>query len=338
VLDGFKIGVVIPCYRVGGLIKDVIDGIPDYVDVIVAVDDASPDATFETLESINRPQLRIVRHKANLGVGGAVVSGMREALKHDLDILVKLDGDGQMDPAMMIELIRPVAEGRCEYAKGNRFLHGQELRAMPPARLLGNIALTFLTKLSSGYWHLFDPQNGYLAVSVPSLRLLNLERLARRRYFFENEMLIQLNVFEGRALDVPFPARYGDEVSSLRIGTILLYFPWFLFRGFLSRLYHRYVLRDFSIIIPLYLAGFCLFGWGFVFGAVTWIEALKTNIPTPTGTIMLSVLPLILGLQMLLQGLMIDILQTPRAGYPLKRTPARTSPEKPPPPEGCLGP
>jgi glycosyltransferase involved in cell wall biosynthesis len=249
-----------------------------------------------------------------------MATGFRKALDSNLDIVVKLDGDGQMDPAFMIELIEPIIQGVCDYAKGNRFLHIQALRRMPVMRKLGNVALTFLTKITSGYWHTFDPQNGYVAIRADYLGALGLRRLRTRRYFFENEMLIQLNAETARVLDCPMPSIYGNEVSSLKISHILLYFPFFLVRGFFSRLLNRYILRDFSIVIPLYLLGAISSVFGACFGAYRWYLAIQPDAkPTTAGTIMISVLPLILGFQMLLQGLLIDILQTPQAERPTWR-------------------
>lgn len=317
--QGQRIGVVIPCYRVATSIAGVIATIPDYVDTIIAVNDASPDRTLAELEALDCPRLVVLRHEENRGVGGALATGYAEALTRELDIVVKVDGDGQMAPERMIELVAPVAEGLCDYAKGNRFLHSRELRQMPLLRKLGSVALTFLTKFSSGYWHVFDPQNGYLAISREFLQQLDLERLRGRRYFFENEMLIQLNVLGARVLDRAMPARYADEASSLRISRVLLSFPYLLSRGFMYRMLNRYVLRDFSIIIPFYLLGSGLFLFGLISGAEAWITALRTLLPTPTGTIMLAVLPLILGLQFLLQGLLIDILNSPRGQEPTAR-------------------
>jgi dolichol-phosphate mannosyltransferase len=316
---GFRVGIVIPCYQVERSIASVITAIPDYVDIIIAVDDASSDETLATLRSIQEPRLIVLTHTANQGVGGAMVTGFREALRSELDIVVKVDGDGQMQLERLPELIDPIVENICDYAKGNRFLNAHELVRMPAPRRLGNIALTFLTKFASGYWHVFDPQNGYLAISLDYLKMLHFGRLQKQRYFFENEMLIQLNVLGARVLDCPMPAHYGDEKSSLRITRVLLSFPRQLCRGFFYRMLQRHILRDFSIIIPLYFFGGVLFLFGLIFGGWHWWKALQTNIPTPTGTIMLSVLPLILGIQFLLQGLVVDILQTPRVNPPIKK-------------------
>lgn len=306
------IAVVIPCYRVEAAIASVLSRMPDYVDSIIAVVDASPDATAAVLKAVGDPRLTVLEHERNQGVGGAMATGFRHALASGANIVVKLDGDGQMDPARIAELVEPIAADDTDYAKANRFLHRAELQRMPAARLFGNVALTFLTKLASGYWHVFDPQNGYLAVHADFLRLLDLDRLATRRYFFENEMLIQLNIEQARVLDVPMPSVYGGEVSSLRISRVLTYFPYFLVRGFMSRLYQRYILRDFSVVIPLYLVGALLTLWGTVFGGYVWTRSIQSQVAATPGTVMLAVLPFLVGVQMLLQGLFVEIMDSPR--------------------------
>ncbi len=318
-VQGCRVGVVIPCFRNEQTLEAVVRELPDSVDTVIVVNDASPDGAQAVAERLASPRVVVLKHEKNQGVGGAMATGYAAALERGLDVVVKMDGDGQMAPEGIADLVTPIAEGRCEYAKGNRFLHARELEDMPLLRKLGSIVLTFLTKFASGYWHVFDPQNGFVAIAGDALASLDLERLRHRRYFFENEMLIQLNVLGARVLDCPMPARYGGEVSSLRIGRVLFYFPYFFLRGFHFRMLHRYVLRDFSIVIPFYLLGTALFLLGLGVGAHAWILALLTLVPTPTGTIMLAVLPLILGLQFLLQGLLIDILQTPRAVEPPAR-------------------
>jgi glycosyltransferase involved in cell wall biosynthesis len=334
-VHGCRIGVVIPCFRNEASIAAVVAGLPDFVDTIIAVNDESPDGTQGALEAIASPRLVVLRHEKNQGLGGAMATGYAAALERGLDIVVKMDGDGQMAPEALLSLVTPIAEGRCDYAKGNRFLHARELRGMPALRKLGSVALTFITKFCSGYWQVFDPQNGYVAIARDHLASLDLARLRSRRYFFENEMLIQLNVLGARVLDCPMPARYAGEASSMKVSRVLFYFPYFFLHGFLFRMFNRYVLRDFSIIIPFYILGTCLFGFGFVFGAREWAIALRTLLPTPTGTIMLAVLPLILGLQFLLQGLLIDILQTPRAQEPPPRPRVAASPDAPAPVAGA---
>src|SRR5207248_958589 len=177
-------------------------------------------------------------------VGGAMVTGFRVALEEGAGVVIKMDGDGQMDPGQVTALLDPIVKDGYAYSKGNRFLSEEQLRSMPKLRLIGTFILTFLTKLVSGYWHIFDPVNGFIAIDAAMLRRLPLERIARR-YFFETDMLIQLNVVRARAKDVDIPARYGGERSSMRLAHVVTTFPLYLFQRFWYRLYYRHVLGDF---------------------------------------------------------------------------------------------
>src|SRR5262249_47264847 len=241
----------------------------------------------------------------------AMVTGFRVALSRGADIVVKMDGDGQMNPAFLPALLDPIVTQGYAYTKGNRFLCGEQLETMPKVRLLGSFVLTFLSKLASGYWHIFDPVNGFLAIDARVLRRLPLDRLARR-YFFESDMLIQLNVLAARVKDVPIPPRYGNERSSMRVSTVLVTFPLYLLRGFGHRIYQRHVLREFSAVAVFWLLGVVLLGWGAGFGALTWIKSSWSGHVASTGTVMLSVLPLILGFQLVLQAILIEIQESPR--------------------------
>ena len=305
-----RVHVVIPAYNVAPRIAAVLKSVPDFVDAITVVDDASRDATTDAARGAGDPRLRVLRHDVNQGVGAAMVTGFADALAAGEGIVVKMDGDGQMDPAMLPRLLDPIVEGRCGYAKGNRFLFARELAAMPRHRLVGNFSLTFLTKLASGYWHVFDPQNGYVAIASSALRLLELHRLSRR-WFFENDMLINLNVFNVPVADVAIPARYGDERSSMSIGRVLVSFPFHLFRGYWSRFYRKYVLRDFSPVALFMLAGIPLLLFGICFGGYTWVQSWRLNRFASTGTVMLSVLPFIVGFQLVLQALVLEMRESP---------------------------
>ena len=312
-IEGRTVAVVIPAYRVEQAIAGVIRGMPDYVDRIIVVDDASPDATSDVVGKLGEPRLRLIRHPRNQGVGGAMATGFGAALEADSDLVVKCDGDGQMDPRDIEALLRPILADRAEYSKGCRFHHFRDLSAMPRARLGGNIALTFLTKFASGYWHVLDPQNGFVAIRGDVLRRLPLARLARG-YFFENDMLIRLNALEARVEDVPMPSRYGDETSSLRPGRALLEFPFRLVGGFFRRLFWRYLFYDVSPVALFFLSGAILFLFGTIFGAYHWIRNAPRNVPTPTGTVMAAAMPIILGFQLILQALVLDVQNSPRAG------------------------
>ncbi|MFI5303693.1 MAG: glycosyltransferase family 2 protein [Nitrospiria bacterium] len=307
----FKIAVVIPCFNVEKHIQEVILEIPPFVDLIVAVNDASYDRTPNILNSIQDPRLRVLHHSKNKGVGGAILTGFQKAISEGSEILVKMDGDGQMDPAYLSALLDPIIEEGYSYTKGNRFLHSKELAQMPFLRRWGNFCLTFLTKMTSGYWHIFDPQNGYWAIRGEDLEILNLGKI-HHRFFLENDMLVQLNIFNARVKDVAIPARYGNEKSSMKLYKIALSFPYFLFNRFWYRFYQKYILRDFSPIALFFLAGLPLFLWGLGFGIHIWFRSFTTNTIATTGTVMLSVLPFIIGFELLLQGIILDINETPR--------------------------
>jgi glycosyltransferase involved in cell wall biosynthesis len=312
-IQGKTVAVVIPAYRVEKEIAGVVQAMPEFVDRIIVVDDASPDRTAEIVGGIPDPRIQLIRHPRNQGVGGAVATGFGAALEAGSDVLVKCDGDGQMNPGDIEELLAPILSGRAEYAKGCRFHHFRDLSAMPRSRLGGNIALTFLTKVSSGYWHVLDPQNGFVAIRGDVLRRLPLARLARG-YFFENDMLIRLNALEARVEDVPLPSRYGAETSSLRPGRALMEFPFQLVGGFFRRLFWRYLFYDVSPVAIFFLSGSALFLFGTIFGAYFWVRNAARNVPTPTGTVMLAVMPVILGFQLILQALVLDVGNSPRAG------------------------
>ena len=306
-----RVHVVIPAYNVAAHIDAVLRGLPDFVDAVTVVNDGSTDGTAAAVQATSDRRVTLIESPANEGVGGAMVRGFRHALAQGEGIIVKMDGDGQMDPADLPRLLEPIVDGLCEYAKGNRFLRSRELDIMPRARLAGNFVLTFLTKLASGYWNVFDPQNGYLAIASGTLRLLDLDRLSRR-YFFENDMLINLNIFDARVRDVAMPSRYGDERSSMRLARVLCSFPYHLFHGYWYRFYRKHVLRDFSPVALFMLTGLPLLAWGTGFGAYTWVQSWLHVQFASAGTVMLSVLPFLVGFELVLQALVLEIRDTPR--------------------------
>jgi glycosyltransferase involved in cell wall biosynthesis len=306
-----RVAAVVPAFNEAEHVGGVIGGMPAEVDIVVVVDDHSSDGTAQVAESVGDPRVRVLRHEGRRGVGGATVAGMQRALDLGAELVVKVDGDGQMDPRRIVDLLEPLVHGGYDYAKGNRFLHSQALRQMPVPRLLGNFGMTFLTKMASGYWHLFDPQNGFVAVTASTLRALDLGSLAPG-FFFENDMLIHLNVLGARVKDVPMPAHYGDETSSLSIRRIALTFPPQLTRGFFRRIWRKYVLRDFSPIAVFWLVGLPLMFFGGLFGLSTWSYSLWSGEPASTGTVMLSVLPFLLGFELILQAIILEIRESPR--------------------------
>lgn len=309
--QGRRVAVVVPAYNESAHISEVISRMPDYVDLIVVVDDASTDGTAEKVEELGDPRVQVVRHPAQRGVGGATISGIRSALGRAADLIVKVDGDGQMDPARMSDLLDPLVRDGYDYAKANRFLDSAALRQMPLPRLLGNFALTFLTKLASGYWHIFDPQNGYVAITGEAARALDLEGIAQG-FFFENDLLINLNVFHRRVKDVPIPAHYGDEQSKLRLNRVLMTFPLKLLSGFCRRIWEKYMLRDFSPIALFWVVGAPLMIFGGTVGLLVWTNSLWSGRPASTGTVMLGILPFLIGFELILQAIILEIRESPR--------------------------
>jgi len=309
--EGRRVAAVVPALNEVAHIADVLRRMPECVDLIVVVDDGSSDGTAAAAEALGDQRIEVIRHSERRGVGGATVTGMRRALERGADLIVKVDGDGQMDPQQIAVLLDPLVHDGYDYAKGNRFLHASALRQMPVPRLIGNFAMTFLTKLASGYWHIFDPQNGYLAITARALRGLDLNRVAPG-FFFENSMLIQLNILGCRVKDVAIPAHYGDENSSLRVNRILATFPFQLARGFCTRIWEKYMLRDFSPIALFWLVGFPLMLFGGTLGMIVWVHSLASGRPATTGTVMLSVLPFLIGFELILQAIILEIRESPR--------------------------
>ncbi len=309
--QGRRVAAVVPAYNEARHIAEVVCRMPQWIDDIVVVDDCSDDDTARVAAEVGDARVQVIRNPQRQGVGGATVVGWRQALAAGADIAVKVDGDGQMAPERIGDLLAPLVEQGYAYAKGNRFLDTVALRQMPPVRLLGNFLLTFLTKLASGYWSIFDPQNGFVAITADAMRRLDLDRLTRD-FFFENDVLIHLNIHNCRVKDVAMPAQYGSEESKLRIERVLFTFPWSLFKGFWFRVYEKYVVRDFSAIGVFWCAGVPLLAWGVAFGLYTWAKSIATGHVSTTGTVMLSVLPFLVGFQLVLQAIILEIRESPR--------------------------
>jgi glycosyltransferase involved in cell wall biosynthesis len=308
---GQSVAVVIPCYRVHSQILPLIERIGTQVEWIIVVDDACPEGSGAWVQrNCSDRRVTVLLNDKNQGVGGAVMHGYMHALELGADVIVKLDGDGQMDPHYIKHLIRPILNGRADYAKGNRFFSIDGLRSMPRIRLLGNALLSFFSKISSGYWNLFDPTNGYTAISASTLALLPLAKISPR-YFFESDMLFQLGCLRACVVDVPMEAVYADEKSNLKILHVVHQFLFKHLMNTCKRIFHNYFLRDFSLASIELVAGLCFSLFGFVFGAFHWEKSVTTGITATTGTVMLAALPIILGVQLLLSFLAFDIGATP---------------------------
>jgi glycosyltransferase involved in cell wall biosynthesis len=305
-IDGQSLAIIIPAYRAEATIKSVLDKVPKYVDWIVVVDDASPDGTSTTAMQVADRRIILIRHDRNLGVGGAMVTGFQRALELQADLIAKIDADGQMDPSYLDRFVRVCRLYGCDYVKANRFGHLDDIAAMPKIRLWGSVVLSFLTKLVSGYWNVFDPQNGYLLITRQMLKRLDLQRI-HRGYFFENSMLILLNILRARIGEIYLPAVYAGEASSMKLGKILRTFPGHLLGGLVYRIYQKYFFRSLSPFFLLLVFGLICSIWGCLWGGVAWYKSYSTGIPATTGTVVLALLPLILGWSALLQAFVLDV-------------------------------
>jgi glycosyltransferase involved in cell wall biosynthesis len=309
----FKLAVVIPAYRTENEILDVLQGIPTFIRYIIVVDDASPDSSANLVAAAAKRNKRIVlvRHEKNQGVGGAMVTGFKKALDLGAEIVIKLDGDGQMDPRYIPALITPLIAGEADYAKGNRFRDFSALRQMPFVRRIGNLGLSFLTKAATGYWNIFDPTNGYFAIRADDLAQLPLDRIDKG-YYFETSMLSRLYLLDAFVQDVTIPARYRNEVSSLSIKRVLFEFPYKLTRTLIKRIILKYFIFDFSMMSIYLLTGIPLLLFGLIFGITKWIQYAELGIAAPTGTVILPTLSVILAIQILLSAIEIDLNTAPR--------------------------
>lgn len=305
--------VVIPAYNAAAHLEKVVAGVLPLADGVIIVDDCSTDATAQIATHLEADyaSIRVVRHTANQGVGGAVLAGYNLAVESGAGVVVKMDSDDQMDPAFLPMLVKPILNKQADYVKGNRFLHDHELQHMPAHRRFGNMGLSFLTKLASGYWNIFDPSNGYTAISGGLIRMLDPARIDRR-FFFETSLLLELGRLRAVVQDVSIPARYQEEISSLSEWKTLVEFPPKLVRGFFRRVAYQYFLRDFTAVSLFLVTGLAGVLFGLVWGIVKWVQGSLAGMPATTGTVMIAVLPLILGMQLLLQAAVLDIQNVPK--------------------------
>lgn len=307
-----KIAVVIPTYKAESHILGVIEGIGPEVTRIYVVDDCCPDGSGKfVIDNCKDGRVTVINHTSNQGVGGAVMTGYQAAINDGMHIIVKIDSDGQMDPALILDFVIPIINGEADYTKGNRFFNLEKVHAMPKARLFGNAALSFMCKLSSGYWNLFDPTNGYTAIHKDVARQLPFNKVSKR-YFFETDLLFRLNTLGAAVVDVPMDAKYGDEISNLKISKIIGEFLLKHVRNFLKRIFYNYYLRDMSLASIELPLGMLLLTFGALYGGYHWIHSAQAGVSTPAGTVMLAITPLLMGLQLVLAFLSYDISSVPK--------------------------
>lgn len=306
-----SIAVVIPSYRVTRHICEVIARIGPSCSAIYVVDDCCPDNSGEYVtRHCNDPRVVVLRNERNLGVGGAVMVGYSAAIRDGHQVLVKIDGDGQMAPELVDRFVDPIISGAADYTKGNRFYDLRDVSSMPVIRLIGNAGLSFFSKLSTGYWDLFDPTNGYTALHSSVAAHLPYEKISKR-YFFESDLLFRLNTLRAVVIDIPMRAHYADETSHLRISKILGSFFFGHIRNFSKRIFYNYFLRDLSPGSLQLVLGIAMLVAGSAFGAYSWANSPLGGVAT-AGTVMLAALPIILGIQLLLSFLMLDMQSVPR--------------------------
>jgi glycosyltransferase involved in cell wall biosynthesis len=303
--DGKTVAVVVPAYNEEALVASTVAGVPAFVDRVIVVDDGSGDETAQRAAAAD-PRVEVVGHERNEGVGAAIVTGYRRAVSEEVEVTCVMAADGQMDPDDLETLVRAVASGECDYAKANRLFTGQAWRLIPRTRYLGNAVLSFLTKIASGYWHVADSQSGYTAVSLETLKMLDLDRIYRR-YGFPNDILVHLNVWNRRVRDYPSRPIYGvGERSGIRLYSVVPRISWLLVRAFFWRMGQKYVIRDFHPLVLFYSLGIVLFVAGFLLGLLEVGLRIAGN-ELPAATIVLVALLVISGLQLLLFAMWFDM-------------------------------
>ena len=307
-----SVAVVIPAFRSRNQIIEVLESIPSSVDFVFVIDDACPENTGDhVILHCKDPRVEVIKNNENLGVGGAVIVGLRRALETDAEIIVKLDSDGQMNPQDMHKIIEPIVDGRADYAKGNRFNSLDDLQEMPKRRIFGNAVLSLMSKLSTGYWSVTDPTNGYLAFSRGALEAINLGKL-RQRWFFESDILFRLAIVRAVVADVPIKAKYANERSNLKISKVVFEFINRHNINFLKRILYVYYLREWSVVSFELPASIIFLTSGFGIGLYYWQLSASSSQAATVGQVMLAVLPVILGFQLLVATLTLDLMNEPK--------------------------
>ena len=305
-LEGKRVAVVVPAYNEERLIAETITGIPTFVDRIYVVDDYSTDGTVEAARATGDPQVEVIVHERNEGVGAAIVTGYKRALEDRMDVACVMAGDNQMDPDELEALALPVARGELDYHKANRLFTGQAWQLIPRTRYLGNAILSLLTKIASGYWHVADSQAGYTAIGRPILELLDLDRVYKR-YGFPNDLLVHLNVWNARVRDFPSRPIYGvGERSGIRLRKVVPRISWLLLKGFFWRMKEKYVIRDFHPLVFFYFLGILMGLLGLALG-ITEIVLRALGNQITAATVVLVALLLIFGSQFTLFAMWFDM-------------------------------
>jgi glycosyltransferase involved in cell wall biosynthesis len=305
-LEGKRVAVVVPAFDEERLIGTTLAGIPDFVDRVFVVDDASTDGTADKARAAGDARVEVIAHERNEGVGAAILTGYRRALEEDIDVTAVMAGDNQMEAADLEAIVRPVALGEVDYAKANRLFTGRAWELIPRTRYLGNAVLSLLTKIASGYWHVADSQSGYTAIDRKTLELLDLDRIYRR-YGFPNDILVHLNVINARVRDVPSRPVYGvGESSGIRLRRVVPAISWLLTKAFFWRMREKYVIRDFHPLVFFYVFGILFSLLGLALGVTVTILRILGNDLT-VATVVLVALLLMMGLLFTLFAMLFDM-------------------------------
>lgn len=322
-----SIGVVVPCYNEETQIEKVLATMPDFVDQIIVVDDVSKDRTSEVVQAwvkANGQEHRVtlIRHPKNKGVGGAIATGYKEAVRRQIDATAVMAGDGQMDPTELAILVEPVTSGAVDYVKGNRLFYVESWAKIPKIRFFGNSILSLLTKIASGYWHSADSQTGYTVASLESLKLIDLDNIYPR-YGCPNDILVQMNIFDQRVMDVPIRPVYNvGEKSKIRLWKVIPTISKLLVKLFMRRLVIKYVIRDFHPLVLFYVVGSLLFVGGALFG--TYLVALRIlRGPVAETSSLFAAMLVLAGMQLLLFGMWFDMDFNQRLCIRYRRVPLR---------------
>jgi len=309
--EGRRVIVVVPAHNEEKLIGEVLDTMPALVDRIVVVDDGSKDRTPEILSEAGRrmgDRLHVIRHNGNSGVGAAIVTGYQAALAMDRQnaLVAVMAGDAQMDPADLPRLLMPLVKDQADYTKSNRLFTGEAWKIIPRHRYLGNAALSFATKIASGYWHVADSQSGYTAITIEALTVLALARLYKR-YGFPNHLLVELNNYDFRVRDVPIRPVYNiGEVSGMSLPRVVPSLSWLLVKCYFWRMKEKYIIRDFHPLVFFLAFGLTLTGLGLGLGV--WILYHRLMIgPLAATTVIFDAFCLIMGFQMLFFAMWMDM-------------------------------
>ena len=312
-MEKISIAAVIPWFNVRGSIVEVVKALPKTVNHIIVVDDACPQKSGELVkETFKEPRVKVIFHDSNQGVGGAMITGYRHALENtDAAVILKIDGDGQMDTSRINELIKPIVDQTADYTKGNRFDSIEDLEQMPRYRIFGNAVLSIFSKFSSGYWNITDPTNGFTAIHRTVLSKVKLDKL-RKGFFFESDLLFRLSLIRAVVLDVAMPAVYGEENSNLKVRQVFLEFINRHLVNAVKRVFYNYYLREWNIASFELPIGVFLFNFGWIFGLTSWISASESGVAATTGQVMISAVSLLLGTQLILAFLNYDVTNVPK--------------------------